>query len=149
MVQLAILGENSAAVDIHLDAAKGHAALDFVTGGFEGVDESALFGSGGDFESVAIAGDAVLDASGNELLVLDSSGLAVHGDRSRESKLSNGSAHCISVQIVGYLLFNAALFSSRFPVIHAMLQKSQRTGGGWPTATRNASRYRYGCTSGE
>ena len=95
MVQLAILGENSAAVDIHLDAAKGHAALDFVTGGFEGVGESALFGSGGDFESVAIAGDAVLDASGNELLVRDGSGLAVDGDGSGEREAGNGGAHGI------------------------------------------------------
>ena len=89
-----ILREDSTAVELHLNAAQGHAAHDIVSAGLEGVGESALNGGGGDFERVALAGDAVLDASGNHLLVRDSFGLTVDGDFARESKGVNGGAHC-------------------------------------------------------
>jgi hypothetical protein len=84
MVELKISREDSTAVDLHLDAAQRHAALHAVAARCEGVGESVLLGCGGDFERVAAAGDAVLDASGNELLVGDGSGLAVYGDGSEE-----------------------------------------------------------------
>ena len=83
----------------------------------EGVGESALLGCGGDFERVAAAGDAVLDASGNELLVRDGSGLAVDGDGSGEREAGNGGAHGIMlVQIVRHVALDDAVFSGGFPV---------------------------------
>jgi hypothetical protein len=78
-----------------------HPALELVTAASEGVGESALLGGGGDGEKSAAANDAVLDASGDELLVRDGSGLTVDGDGSGEGELGNGGAHCVE-----YFKFN-------------------------------------------
>jgi len=69
-------------------------ALENITAALEVVAEGGqLRNGGGDVDGVAIAADADLAASGDELPVRHSCGLTVDGDRSGESELGKGGAH--------------------------------------------------------